>query len=239
MAKVSRYAVAESGDSVEIVERPRGGVSVVIVDGQRYGEAAKRVSHQVANRVVSLIGDGARDGAVIRAVHDVLYAQRAGRVSATLSLLSVDLEAGLLLISRNSNSPVLVWDGESLRVIQDPVEPIGVHRMMKPHICQYPLRPGLLAAAFTDGVWHAGRRAGGAALDVERVGAMLREVDLDDLSHGADRILDYAIELDQGRPRDDMALVLLGIAGEAHALGSGVNPVRRMSLSYPIRRVAG
>src|SRR5690606_39490881 len=69
MAKVSRYAVAESGDSVEIVERPRGGVSVVIVDGQRYGEAAKRVSHQVANRVVSLIGDGARDGAVIRAVH--------------------------------------------------------------------------------------------------------------------------------------------------------------------------
>lgn len=239
MAKVSRYAVAESGDTVEIVERPRGGVSVVIVDGQRYGEAAKRVSHQVANRVVSLIGDGARDGAVLRAVHDVLYAQRAGRVSATLSLLSVDLEAGLVLISRNTNSPVLVWDGIEVQVLHDPVEPIGVHRMMKPQIYQYPVRPGLVVAAFTDGIWHAGRRGGGATFDVATVGAMLQETDLDNLSQGADRILHYAIELDRGRPQDDMALVLLGIAAEPQVMGSGVNPVRRMSLSYPIRRVRG
>ena len=52
IAKVGKYAVAESGDTVEVVERPRGGLSVVIVDGQGHGRSAKRLSHQVAAKAV-------------------------------------------------------------------------------------------------------------------------------------------------------------------------------------------
>lgn len=46
VAKVGKYAAGISGDSVEVVERPRGGgVSVIIVDGQGgSGRAAKRTS---------------------------------------------------------------------------------------------------------------------------------------------------------------------------------------------------
>ncbi len=41
VAKVSKYAVSESGDSVELIERPHGGLSLVVVDGQRSGKSAK------------------------------------------------------------------------------------------------------------------------------------------------------------------------------------------------------
>ena len=37
VAKINKYASAESGDTVELVERPHGGISIVVADGQRSG----------------------------------------------------------------------------------------------------------------------------------------------------------------------------------------------------------
>ncbi|MBC7239046.1 MAG: serine/threonine-protein phosphatase, partial [Chloroflexi bacterium] len=54
-AKAPKYAVSESGDTLEIIERPHGGISAVLVDGQRSGQAAKMVSNIVARKVVSLL----------------------------------------------------------------------------------------------------------------------------------------------------------------------------------------
>ncbi len=34
VAKTNKYASRESGDTVEIVERPGGGISVILADGQ-------------------------------------------------------------------------------------------------------------------------------------------------------------------------------------------------------------
>ena len=50
VAKVGKYATNESGDTVEVVERPHGGLSVVIVDGQRSGKSAKAISNIVARK---------------------------------------------------------------------------------------------------------------------------------------------------------------------------------------------
>ena len=50
VAKLGKYAVGVSGDSVEVVERPCGGISIVIVDGQGHGKAAKRMSLMIANK---------------------------------------------------------------------------------------------------------------------------------------------------------------------------------------------
>jgi len=55
VAKAPKYAVQESGDSVEVVERPRGGLSVVMVDGQRSGPSAKAISNIAMRKAVSLL----------------------------------------------------------------------------------------------------------------------------------------------------------------------------------------
>src|SRR5665811_1505220 len=92
VAKVSKYASRESGDTVEVIERPGGGLSLVLVDGQRTGRSAKIISNIVARKAISLLGEGVRDGAVARAAHDYLQTHRNGQVSADLQLISVDLQ---------------------------------------------------------------------------------------------------------------------------------------------------
>ena len=47
VAKVNKYATSESGDTLEVVERPNGGLSVVLADGQTSGRGAKAVSQMV------------------------------------------------------------------------------------------------------------------------------------------------------------------------------------------------
>ncbi|MGB9669194.1 MAG: serine/threonine-protein phosphatase, partial [Anaerolineales bacterium] len=89
VSKVSKYATSESGDTVEVVERPHGGVSVVLADGQTSGKGAKSVSNLVARKVISLLAEGVRDGAAARAASDYLYTHKSGKVSSTLNICSV------------------------------------------------------------------------------------------------------------------------------------------------------
>ena len=162
VAKVGKYAVGVSGDSVEVVERPCGGISVVIIDGQGHGRGAKRMSHMIANQAARLIEDGARDGAVMRVINDQLYAFRDGMVSATATLLSADAAQGCLVVSRNSNSPVLVASHGEARCLDAPVEPIGIRRLLKPSLTHLELAAGTVLMGFTDGVTDAGRHGGKA-----------------------------------------------------------------------------
>src|SRR5574342_1078927 len=93
VAKVNKYAVSESGDTLEVVERPNGGMSVVLADGQTSGRGAKAISTMVVRKVISLLAEGVRDGAAARAASDYLYTHRNGQVQSTLNILSIDLES--------------------------------------------------------------------------------------------------------------------------------------------------
>ena len=59
VAKISKYATSESGDTLEMIERPHGGISLVLVDGQRSGRSAKAISNVVARKAVQLLAGGA------------------------------------------------------------------------------------------------------------------------------------------------------------------------------------
>ncbi len=226
LAKVGKYAVADSGDSMEVVERPRGGLSVVIVDGQGSGRSAKRISHQVAVKAATLIGDGARDGVVMRTLNDYLYAQRDGKVSATVTILTADLDGKALLASRNSNCPVIVGHQDGSLCVDSVATPIGTMRHNRPALNQWPLYPGSFLVGFTDGVSHSGKGVGRVPFSLEEFVALI-----DPTLHPkeiASRLLNYAIEKEQGKPKDDMAVGVLFVSDREDALR-----VRRLSLSYP------
>ncbi|HSH76922.1 MAG TPA: SpoIIE family protein phosphatase, partial [Herpetosiphonaceae bacterium] len=137
VAKTNKYASRDSGDTVELVERPAGGLSVVLIDGQGSGQAAKTLSLLVSAKAVSLLKDGARDGAVARAVHDYLHTFRHGRVSATLEILSVDLVSKTVIASRNSDTPLLLGRDGAYRLLPSSSGPIGIRRHTKPTIDQF------------------------------------------------------------------------------------------------------
>jgi serine phosphatase RsbU (regulator of sigma subunit) len=230
VAKVGKYATPESGDTLEMIERPHGGFSFVLADGQGSGRGAKTLSNLVTTRAISMLKDGARDGAVARAVHDYLYAYRHGQVSATLNILSVDLTARSVLVSRNNPCPFYVIDDHGLTIYNEPSTPIGLYPMTKPLITQVELRPYVYVIVFTDGILHAGRRYN-EGIDLEnylgnfnvREGRSAQEV--------TDELLSRALELDRNRPNDDMSLIVM-----AALPMETENKVRRMTVCFPVER---
>jgi serine phosphatase RsbU (regulator of sigma subunit) len=232
VAKVSKYAVSESGDTVELIERPHGGLSLVLVDGQRSGKSAKAISNIVARKAVSLLADGVRDGAAARAAHDYLRTMRGGQVSATLNIVSVDLGTRTIVISRNSHCPALVLrtDRGSLQLLDEPSEAIGIHARTRPVITEVPIEQDLHAIVYSDGILSAGERYGqnldAPAFVREQIGLCSRRTCARSL---ADALLARAVELDRGRPGDDVSVVVISVLDRQQP-----DDVRRLSVRFPI-----
>jgi serine phosphatase RsbU (regulator of sigma subunit) len=203
VAKINKYAVSESGDTLEVVERPGGGLSVVLADGQSSGRGAKIVSMMVVRRVIGLLSEGVRDGAAARAASDYLYAERNGKVSSTLNILSVDLTSETVVLARNNEAPMYVAQGENLERIDEPSRSIGTARNIKPLITEIPIRNGLTLVIYTDGLVHAGERRG-TPMDVETTLRGLLEDSEPSPQVLADALLAQAMRLDDNRPADDI-----------------------------------
>lgn len=225
MAKTKKYAVSESGDTFEMVERPHGGLSFVLVDGQRSGKSAKAISNLVARKAIQLLGEGIRDGAAARAAHDYLFTYRAGKVTATLNIVSVDTESKTIVVSRNNDSPVIVFHPQDgMRLLDEPSRSIGTSRRAKPSITEMPIEPGLMVVTFTDGLRHAGKLSGNGAFDYLALMQQLVEQSTTNPQEIADALVAGAVAQDDGRPRDDISvLVISTISAESET------PVRRIS----------
>jgi serine phosphatase RsbU (regulator of sigma subunit) len=227
ITKTNKYASRESGDTVEIVERPGGGMSVIMADGQGSGRAAKALSLLVTAKVASLLKEGVRDGASARAANDFLYAMRHGQVSATLDILSVDLKTGTVVITRNSGTSGLVADGDGVNVIAGAERPLGTHARTRPWITEFPVAAGVRVVLVSDGIAQAGSRSHQAPLDLAALLCLAAEdANAQDV---ADLVLASALDRDSGKPADDMSVVAL-VLREHH----DTTLVRRMRAQVPL-----
>jgi serine phosphatase RsbU (regulator of sigma subunit) len=209
IAKTHKYASRDSGDTAETVERPTGGLSVVMVDGQGSGAAAKTLSMMVSSKALALLKEGVRDGAVARGTHDFLHAYRHGRVSATLDIVSVDLASSTLVVTRNSGNPYLVRRADTFELMAGTSGPIGPQRHLRPAVDQYPISDVLSVVVYTDGITGAGQRWGAPFDALEFVQAM--EGSQPTAHQLADGVLAAALDADHGRPGDDMTVVAVSI----------------------------
>ncbi len=230
VAKISKYATSESGDTLEMIERPHGGISMVLVDGQRSGKSAKAVSNVVARKAIQLLAEGVRDGAAARAAHDYLYTYRKGKVSATLNILSVDTFTKTFVISRNNEAPVIVHTtDEGLYLLDGPSRSVGTRRNTKPVISEIPVRVGTIIVVFTDGLRHAGSLSGSANYDPHAATGRMIEDGVTDAQIIADTLLNEAAVMDDGRPRDDISVLVISVK-----INSTKNQVRRLQGTIPI-----
>jgi serine phosphatase RsbU (regulator of sigma subunit) len=226
VAKINKYASAESGDTLEIVERPGGGLSVVLADGQRSGKSAKLISNMVVRKVISLLAEGVRDGAAARAASDYLYTHRSGRVQSTLNILSIDMESKTLVITRNNPLPVLILGSEAPASLSEASQPVGLRRDTRPVLTQLDITQGLFIAVYTDGLPFAGERKGkpmdiAAALQrLTSAGQTPQQI--------ADGLMAEALSLEDNRPGDDISILVLGV------LPPTGDPVRRLGLRLPL-----
>jgi serine phosphatase RsbU (regulator of sigma subunit) len=227
VAKVNKYASLESGDTLEVVERPNGGLSVVLADGQTSGRGAKAVSMMVVHKVISLLAEGVRDGAAARAASDALYTDKHGKVSCTLNIASIDLETSTLVLTRNNPSPLYICQNDQVDCMDVESSPLGIRRDIRPAISELELEPGLTVVMYTDGLVHAGKRRGQPIDICNAIQAMLEDQDPTP-QELADSLLAHALTLDDGRPADDVSVVVIKV------LPHEGDEVRRMAVRLPI-----
>jgi serine phosphatase RsbU (regulator of sigma subunit) len=228
VAKVGKYATAESGDTLEVVERPNGGVSVVLADGQTSGHGAKAVSMLVVHKVISLLAEGVRDGAAARAASDALFTDKKGKVISTLNIASVDLHSDTIVLTRNNPCPIYVARGDRADCLDAPSVPLGTSRDVRPVITEIELQTGLTIIIYTDGLVHAGERRG-QPMDVCEVIRSLLEDQEPAPQELADSLLAFAVRLDDNRPADDISVLVLKVSPLTG------DDVRRLTLRLPIR----
>lgn len=227
VAKINKYASSESGDTLEVIERPNGGLSVVLADGQRSGKSAKRISNVVVRKVISLLAEGVRDGPAARAASDYLYSMKGGQVMSTLNIMSIDLESNSLVITRNNPAPIYVVQGKEISLFDEESHSVGIYRATRPVILEVELKLDLIVVAFTDGLIHAGDRDG-KCVDISYTLEGLISADCTS-QEIADALMKEALELDNNRPIDDISVVVI------RTMEQEGDDVRRMSIRLPIR----
>jgi serine phosphatase RsbU (regulator of sigma subunit) len=227
VAKIGKYATSSSGDTVEVVERPQGGLSIVMADGQSSGRGAKSVSALVVRKVISLLAEGVRDGAAARAASDSLFTEKSGKVSATLNIISVDQITRTIVITRNNPVSALISRNNQISHLVEPSLPIGLYRGTRPVITELPVEPGLVVVVYTDGLVHAGDRYG-EHLDLGLNLQTLLDTECPSPQFIADSLLEHAMRLDRDRPVDDISVAVMCV------LRHDGDDVRRMSVRLPL-----
>lgn len=227
VAKVNKYATSESGDTLEVVERPNGGLSVVLADGQTSGRGAKAVSQLVVRKVIGLLAEGVRDGAAARAASDALFTDKKGKVICTLNIASIDLHSGTIVLTRNNPAPMFICRAESIDRIDSESIPLGTSRDVRPLISEIVLQPNLTIVIYTDGLTHAGSRRGTPMNVADTIQSVIEDENPSPQLL-ADTLLAQAVRLDEDRPVDDISVLVLKVAAR-----NGDN-VRRMTVRLPI-----
>jgi len=224
-SKINKWAVRESGDTLEMIERPHGGLSFVLADGQSSGEAAKAISIRVVRKVVSELAEGVRDGAAARAANDMLHALRRGKVSSTLVILSIELDSRSLIVTQCGDASVYVrYPGGDLELLESETPTLGFYRHTRPTVEHIYLEPGLVAVAFTDGLKH---QRSGSEFDIAAA--------IDDIWQEtpaaqalAAQLLERAVAMDDGRPVDDTSILVL------HVQSGATSGPRSMQVEVPL-----
>ena len=203
VTKVDKFNQTQSGDTVETIERPNGGISAVLADGRINGESNKAISTMVSHRVIGNISQGVRDGAAIRAVSSRLFAEHNGTVQANLNVVSADLQTDTILVSRNSPVPVFLISDGRVDCLSAECEPIGLRADVLPSIVELPIRPNMAVIVFSDGVFNAGLERSQNLDLCTTIEALIEEED-PTAQELADYLLQQSIRLDDSFPKDDI-----------------------------------
>jgi serine phosphatase RsbU (regulator of sigma subunit) len=182
----------------------------------------------VVRKVIALLAEGVRDGAAARAASDSLFTEKKGKVISTLNIVSVDLQTGTVVLTRNNPAPFFIARNEQVDCISTPSSEIGLSLSVRPVISEVLVEPGLTLVVFTDGLIHAGERVGRPMDVCTSLKAMLEGQDPPPQGI-ADALLSEAVRLDDNRPCDDISVVVLKVLKR---IG---DDVRRMTVRLPIQ----
>ena len=227
ISKIESYASTEQGNKVEIIERPNGGISIVMAEGKLEGNRSKDVSISAVHDVIKQIAENVPDGAASKKVLSKVQKKYQDKVSINLSILSCDLQSNTIVITKNNITPVVIYESGESRCL--PMDEDAEKMRFSSVVYQFEFQLGQTFVLFSEGVMKAGANTNNPIDICSSAGAVFDEENSEpNVQEVADFILKQAITHDSGQPKDDMTVVVLRVSP------STSTEIRRESVCFPI-----
>jgi PAS domain S-box-containing protein len=200
------------GDFYDVFERRGGGWAFEIGDVSGKGAEAAAVTALARHTVRTASLQPASPSELLETLNDALLVQRAGSEFCTVCLACLTLEEhATLTVALGGHPPALVLRADgSVDAVGEPGTLLGVFADPELHEVDAELRPGDTVLLYTDGVTEAG--PAGSEIGEEGLAELLSELQGLSPDEIVDAVEQAAVEAQDGKPRDDIALVAFALA---------------------------
>ncbi len=200
------------GDFYDVFEKRDGGWAFEIGDVSGKGAEAAAVTALARHTVRTASLQPASPKSLLETLNDALLLQRAGSEFCTVCLARLSLEPGLrrLTVALGGHPPALLLRADgTVEAIGEPGTLLGVFADPDLREAETDLAPGDTVLLYTDGVTEAGPT--GAEIGDEGLAELLGTLRGLGPEAIVDAIEQAAVDIQDGQPRDDIALVAFSI----------------------------
>jgi PAS domain S-box-containing protein len=202
------------GDFYDVFERRGGGWAFEIGDVSGKGAEAAAVTALARHTVRTASLQPASPRELLETLNEALLVQRAGSEFCTVCLAGLSLDAaagrGRLTVALGGHPPALVLRADgSVEALGEPGTLLGVFRDPELHEVDTELLSGDTLLLYTDGVTEAG--PAGAEIGEDGLAELLAEMRGMSPDEIVDAVEQAAVAAQDGKPRDDIALVAFAL----------------------------
>jgi serine phosphatase RsbU (regulator of sigma subunit) len=228
ISKIDRYGSNEQGNIVEIIERPNGGISIIMAEGKLSGERSKAVTMKAGHDILSLISEGINDGASARVVLSRIKSEHRENALVNVSIISCDLQSSTIVITKNSPVPVLIYEKGESRILPLVINPD--EQLYDPIVYQFEFKMEQTFIMISEGLQNAGASNQNQIDLITAIDSINEDENCaPPVQRVSDNLLNLAIGHDLGRPRDDMTAIVLKVSQ------ASTKDIRREYVCFPIK----
>lgn len=214
VATIAQEGKKICGDSVRITPLNRGKVSLLLSDGMGSGNSAAKESRLTVNSLSRLLQQDFDVDVAVKTVNSLLLLQSQGDKFATVDMTILDKYTGEAEFLKIASAPSFVKRVREVKIIQAKALPIGILNQIEIEPVKMQLAVNDVLVMVSDGI--------ADLKDIklrseDKEGWLinfLRRSNIENEQKFAEEILQEAIRLSDGKPKDDMT-VLVMIMGEA------------------------
>jgi stage II sporulation protein E len=195
------------GDSLSITTLKDGKELVVLSDGMGVGEEAAAESRTAVNLLEDLLNGGFEKEMALQTINSVLLLRSTQETYTTLDMVLADLYTAEVDFIKTAAAPSFIKRGKQVAIIRSSSLPIGILNNIEVVSDRRVLQARDMLLMVSDGVLEASREVNGE----EWIAKLLTDIGETDPKIVAELIINQALAICQGKPKDDMTVICLTI----------------------------
>lgn len=196
IAKATKDGSEKSGDTYSVANLSDYKFLVALSDGMGSGDNAERVSNTALSLIESFYKAGLSGNLILKTVNKILSINQEDTFTA-LDVSVIDLKTCKADFIKYGSPYGFIIGENGIKIIEGNSLPLGIVEELKPNVCTSDLSNDNMILLITDGI-------SDAFGSVDQLIDFLRNVPALNPQSLADTVLNKAIDLNDGKPKDDM-----------------------------------